>query len=54
MAAGNGSADASMFLDTSKPWFWARAIGDFDHDARQSTFEITSQSDEIYSHNKNY
>jgi type II secretory pathway pseudopilin PulG len=48
LAAGTSGGDASMFTDNSKPWFYARAHGDFNNDGTQSTFEITSQSSEIF------
>ncbi len=48
LAAGASGGDASMFTDSSKPWFYARAHGDFDNKGRQSTFEITSQSSEVF------
>ncbi len=53
LSAGAKNGSSSIFLDTTKPWFWARAVGDFDGNGAQSTFEITSQSDEVYSYNRN-
>ena len=53
--AGENGGDAFIEQPT-RPWFIARAHGDFlrDSESKKSFFEITSESDSIYARDENY
>lgn len=53
--AGDAGGDAFVEQPT-RPWFIARAHGDFLRDAqqRQTFFEVTSESDTTYARDENY
>jgi len=51
-AAGDAGMPAGVGLDATKPWFLASAKADQDGDGVMSTFEITSERNNIYSDNE--
>ncbi len=51
--AGQGAPGMPGEFETDRPWFVARAHGDFDGTREKSTFEISSQRDDVWRHKEN-
>lgn len=45
--AGNVAGNAPI-LNRDRPWFWARAEGDFNGDGNRITFEVSSERPNVY------